>query len=153
MTTGDTTQLEEDVLLKDWYQKRRNTTIIVFLDKCLFAFESSAIGISALYYYQYTIKADDPKFYYSLAMGAMFFAALLTSVFVGRYVDRTRNIRGYMLITIMLAVIGNFMYALPFSKWLPIISRCLCGFADGGIPAIEGEFITLTSEIFTNLQN
>jgi len=139
MIAYDTKNSEDDALLRDWYRKRKITTIIIFIDKCLYAFEYSAIGITALYYYKYTIKADNPKLYYSLAMGAMFFLSLFASLFAGRYVDRSGNARKYMLITILLTVMGNFLYVLPFSKWLPILSRCLCGFADGAKPALEGE--------------
>ena len=88
-------KLTDDQILESWYRKRRNTTIIIFLDKCLYAFEYSAISISALYYYKFTIKADNPQLYYSIAMAALYIVSIFSAFFAGRYIDRTRKCREY----------------------------------------------------------
>ena len=131
-------KLTDEQILESWYRKRRNTTIIIFLDKCLYAFEYSAIGISGLYYYKFTIKADNPKLYYSIAMAAIFFVGIISAFFAGLYIDRTRKCREYLLVSNLFTIIGNLIYVLPFSKWLPIIGRAICGVADGAKPGCQG---------------
>ena len=60
---------EPENVLNSWYRKRKYNLIVFIVCKCLYAFEVSAITISALYYFQYVLKVEYPKLYYSIATG------------------------------------------------------------------------------------
>ena len=121
---------EEEVLQK-WYKKRRYNLYVYTVCKCLYGFEYSAISISALYYFQYIIRVSNPKLYYSAAIGALFVSPVISSSWLGRYVDRSRNLRGAALCVACFNFAGNVIYVLPFVSWLPILGRFICGIAEG----------------------
>jgi len=128
----------DEVILQEWYRKRRQTTIIGTLQKCIFAFEYSSVAISALYYYENTFKVANARLFYSITMAIMYFSATTSAIFLGRYMDKTRNLRKIASLSFTLSLAGNVIYILPFSKYLPILARALCGFADGIQPAMSG---------------
>ena len=122
---------QEEESLQDWYTKRRMNLIAIYFNTCLYQFEYSAISISALFYYTYTLKVGNPHLYYSLTMSAMFLFAPISPIIVGKYTDRTRQVRKAALILSLFNIAGNLLYALPFFTWLPIVGRILCGIPDG----------------------
>ena len=128
----------EENLMRDWYKKRQHNLIIYTISKALHAFENSAIQISALYYFQNTIHVENPKLYYSLAMGALFLSATLSSIVIGRYMDHYRNLRRTALWMAWFNIVGNLIYLMPVFDWSPIFGRFLCGIADGIKPAYQG---------------
>ena len=130
---------DEDKILKAWYAKRRQTTIIGILQKCIFAFEYSSVAVSALYYYHNTFKVENARLFYSITMAIMYFSAAFSAIFVGRYMDKTRNLRRITMISALLSISGNIIYILPYSKYFPILARGLCGMADGIQPAMSGK--------------
>ncbi|XP_066929122.1 uncharacterized protein [Clytia hemisphaerica] len=139
--------LEEGKLLRSWYRKRKYNLSVFIVMKCLYAFEGSAISISALYYFQNVLKVRDPKLYYSLATGALALSSMFSSAMVGRHVDRHRNLRQTSFVVGLFNIAGNLLYVLPFMNWLPIFGRFLCGIADGVRPAYVGEISrTYTSD-------
>ncbi|XP_066922872.1 uncharacterized protein [Clytia hemisphaerica] len=133
-------QDNEDQILQAWYTKRRRTTVIGILQKCIFAFEYSSVAVSALYYYQNTFQVQNARLFYSITMAIMYFSAAFSATFVGRYMDKTRNLRRITMMSALLSISGNIIYILPFSRYFPILARGLCGMADGIQPAMSGEF-------------
>ena len=129
----------EHQILQDWYIKRKKNLMVTYISECLYMFEYSAILISALYYYKDTIKVENPKLYYSLTLGAAYLLTPFSSVIVGKYTDRTRNIRKVALILSFFNIVGNLFYVFPLFNWLPIFGRMLCGVPDGVRPAFLGE--------------
>ena len=127
-------------ILQAWYMKRKKTLLVIYISTCLYLFEYSSIVISALYYYKYTIKVENPKLYYSLTLGAAFLLTPILSVIVGKYTDRTRDVRTVALILSFVNIVGNLLYVFPlFNNWLPIFGRILCGIPDGIKSAFVGE--------------
>ena len=130
----------EEQNLQDFYRKRRNNLIVYGIFKCLYAFETSAVSLSALYYFQYVVRVENPKLFYSLAVGAISLSSMIMSALVGRMVDRYRNLRKTSFLAV-LNVLGNLIYVFPFFNWFPIFGRFLCGIADGVRPAYLGEVL------------
>ena len=122
---------EEKKILQAWYKKRTLNLIVTFINGCLYNFEYAVITISALYYFKDTIKVSNPALYYSLATGAMFVLDPISSIMVGKYTDRTRNVRKVALILAFFNIAGNLLYSFPFFDWIPIVGRLLCGIPDG----------------------
>ena len=132
---------KEDQILNAWFIKRRRTTILGVLQRSLFAFEYSAVAVSALYYYRYTLKVHEAKFFYSISMAVMFLTAASSAMVIGRYMDQTRHLRRLALTTAFFSVVGNIFYTIPYSRYFPIIARGLCGISDGIQPAMAGNYI------------
>ena len=121
----------EQEVLNDWYRKRRLNLIVTYFNTCMYQFEYAAVSISALFYYKYTLKVENPKMYYALTMGATYLIGPISPVVVGKYTDRTRKVRKIALTLSLFNIAGNLLYSLPFFTWLPIVGRILCGIPDG----------------------
>ena len=131
---------EEEAMLQEWYIKRRKTLIVIFVNCCLYLFEMSAIAISAMYYFQYTLKVHNIKLFYSCALAGTFLLMPFSCLLVGRFTDRTRRVRAVALFVSSFNIIGNLMYVFAFYSWLPIVGRILCGIPDGIKSAYIGMF-------------
>ena len=63
----------------------------------------------------------------------------IASVIVGKYTDRTRDVRRVVLLLSFFNIAGNLFYVFPFYQWFPIFGRMLCGVPDGVKSAFVGE--------------
>ncbi|XP_066933275.1 uncharacterized protein [Clytia hemisphaerica] len=124
---------------QNWFKRRRILAWFTLLMQCLIYFEYSAVSISALYYYKDDLKVQNPKFYYSLSMGAMYISIFISVITCARYMDKTRNLRRIALTTIVFSIVGNLTYTITISPYLPIIGRFLCGINDGVRICAAGE--------------
>ena len=146
---------KQNKILQDWYKKRKWFIIIATFNQCLYLFEFSALSLSALYYFTFTMKVENPKLYFSLTIGAMYVLCPFSSLFAGRYVDRTRNLRKITLLFSILNLLGNLMYVFPLLNWFPILGRFICGIPSGIRPAFTGEQLpnfVLFFHFFENLR-
>ena len=128
----------ESKILQAWYVKRTWFLVIAAINISFYLFEYSAVTISAFSYFKFTLKVENPKLYYSLTTGAMFAMAPFSSVYIGRYVDRTRNLRHVTIVLSFFNLFGNILYILPIFSWFPILGRFFCGFPSGMRPAFTG---------------
>ena len=128
----------EHSMLQDWYNKRKMNLIVIYFNTCMHIFEYSSIVISALFYFKDTLKVDNPNLYYSLALGAAFAFTPTSSIVVGKYTDKTRDVRRVALFLSLFNIVGNLFYVLPFFNWLPIVGRMFCGVPDGVKSAFTG---------------
>ena len=126
-------------VLREWYKLRHQTMLLSILQMSIYVFELASVAISALYYYKYMIKNENPTFYYSLAMGTVYFTAFLSSIYACNYVDQTGKLREFVLVTIVISMLGNFLYLISYSKWFPVLGRALCGIADSARPGFAGK--------------
>ena len=141
---------EEENILQNWYKKRRLSLVVIYVHNCLYMFEISAINISAFYYFKYTLKSPNPRLYFSLVTTAVFVLAPFSAVLVGRYVDRTRDLRKTLFVSTLFNVAGNLMYIFPVYDWFPIAGRILCGVPEGIKSAFKGVYILV---LFTYYKN
>ena len=129
---------DDATALKAWYAKRRMFTVICTVQQCLIYFENSVVSISALYYYKDTFKVSNPSFFYGISMASLNFASIIFVNLCGRFTDRTREVRRVAFFTLAFSAVGNLIYTMTYSKWLPIIGRLLCGSGDGLRTAMAG---------------
>ena len=125
-------------ILKEWYKLRSRTMVIGIIRKALFIFEYSSVATSGLYYYRYMIKDENPELYYSICLATVFVTAFFSSVMAGPYLDRTQNLRGFVLATTLMSVFGNIMYLVSSSKWIPIFGKAISGLSEGVGPGFAG---------------
>ena len=113
--------------MAEWYRMRSQTKAMAYIQKTILSFEYASVAISALFYYQKTIKPKDPVLFYSITMGAIFITASCSAVYGGRFVDRTGRLRAFSILVSIFSIVGNIIYSVPYSKWFPILGRSLCG--------------------------
>ena len=129
---------EEENILQNWYKKKKLSLVIIYMHDCLYMFEISAVSVSAFYYFKYTIKSPNPRLYFSLVTTAVFVLAPFSSVLVGRYVDRTRDLRKTLFVLAIFNVVGNLMYI--FLHFM-IGSRLLVEYCAGIRASFKGVYI------------
>ena len=124
---------------RKWYTRRTLVSWIGLIQQSLLYFEHSAVLISALFYYQNLFDVENPKFYYILSLGSYMLSGMTSVMICGYYMDRTRNLRRICLTSLALLVIGNIVYVMTYSRWLPILGRLFCGINNGVRPPLTGE--------------
>ena len=133
---------KETNLVQTWYRKRKILLYLGYIQQGFSFLEISAVSISALKYYKEVIHVQNPDYYYGFCMSSLFLSAIIATKLCGIYMDKTRNIRMCSNL-LWFATIGNILYSLPFSEWLPIIGRFVSGFNEGLKVAIIGEKIII----------
>ena len=136
METDKMTNLEE--IKRKWYHQRKLATIFGVVQQCMFYFEYLAIAISGLYYYQTSFNVTNSNFYYGCLMSALFFSSIFSVYFCGKIMDKTRNLRGIVMVLHTCNIAGNLIYTSTLSPWCPIIGRLICGISIGAIVVFSG---------------
>ena len=133
-----------------WYRKRKWTTGIGIALKCLSFFEYGSISISGLYYYEYSFNVSNPKFFYGSLMSSIFVSSIISTYFCGRYMDKTRDLRKIVIFILICNIIGNLVFTMTYSPWLPILGRFICGISISAETAVSGE--TILTSIFNLME-
>ncbi|XP_065651417.1 uncharacterized protein LOC136079538 isoform X1 [Hydra vulgaris] len=113
---------------KKLLQKRKYTFIAFSIQMIIIGMEWSLTLVTLWSYIKEMIITNNPKLIYGLVSVSYMFASTITTPFVGRYVDRRRNINTCFLVCNMCMLTGNVIYSLPFSSLFLIGGRVLSGF-------------------------
>lgn len=70
---------------------------------------------------------SNPDFLYGLSVSFMGATGVIFPLLISPYIDRTRNIKTAVTVVNLLGLIGNLLYALPFSPALPLIGQLFAG--------------------------
>ena len=121
--------MEQTEGYKSWEKRRNKATYISYFIISLGGLEINAVMVTLLYYLveNFDISLSQARMYFSMAE---FFSAVgqtISSIYIGRYVDKTRNLRLVVLVTLWATIVGNMLYALPFHLSSIFIGRFLCG--------------------------
>lgn len=69
------------------------------------------------------------------------FAGMIALPIFGRIYDKTRKTRQLIFVLNTFQIIGNVIYAIPFSQWLPLSGRFIAGLGDGFLACATGEIM------------
>ena len=116
-----------DEIKRKWFRERKWTTAIGIAIKCLTFFEYFSISISGLYYYENSFNVSNPKFFYGCVMASIFVSGVISTYICGRYMDKTRDLRKIIIYLLICNIIGNLMFTMTYSPWLPVVGRFVCG--------------------------
>uniref|UniRef100_A0A7M5XBD5 Major facilitator superfamily (MFS) profile domain-containing protein n=2 Tax=Clytia hemisphaerica TaxID=252671 RepID=A0A7M5XBD5_9CNID len=83
---------------------------------------------------------NQSRLYYSLAEMFNAFGQMTSGLMIGRFMDRTRNLKLTCLLILCATIVGNLLYSLPFHISFILIGRFLCGFNEAFQVALCGEF-------------
>nr|XP_047145457.1 uncharacterized protein LOC101237375 [Hydra vulgaris] len=138
---------------KKWLQKRKYTFIAFSIQMVIIGMEWSLTIVTLWSYIKEMIITNNLKLIYGLVSVSYMLASTIITPFIGRYVDRRRNINTCFLICNMWMLIGNVIYSLPFSPLFLIGGRIITGFGGALKPIIYSETVRNypTNEISSKL--
>ncbi|XP_065677732.1 uncharacterized protein LOC124818850 [Hydra vulgaris] len=79
-------------------------------------------------YIKEMIKTSSPKLLYSIVSVSYMLASTIVMPFIGRIVDKYRNVKSCFLLCNLLMLTGNVLYSIPFSPVFLIAGRIIAGF-------------------------
>ena len=134
-------ELKEKLILKmesdRLFLLKRRLLVLCFSIRMFFiGVEYSVILPSCLLYMK---TFDVSSIFMGLVVAAYPFAGMISLPIVGRIYDKTKRTRELFIILNLLQIIGNIIYAIPFSIWLPLAGRFLAGLGDGFAACAMGE--------------
>jgi len=139
-------ELKEKAILKmeasdPLFLLKRRLLVLAFAIRMFFiGVEYSVILPSCLLYMK---TFDVSNVFMGLTVAAYPFAGMISLPIFGRIYDRTKRTRELLILLNFLQIVGNIIYAIPLSKWLPLSGRFLAGLGDGFLACAIGE-ITYT---------
>ena len=106
----------------------------------VYGLEAQATKYFLLYYLKdrFDIEVSVAVVYYSVTEALYSVAQIIGVVVLGRYVDRTRNLRRVVVGVMLVSFVGNFLYVLHGEIWLVVMGRILMGFTEALQTAVIG---------------
>ena len=137
---GSRRETKPEIPLFNIWKKKRKWTVLIFIAfGFLVGVEYSAVVLSMWYFLKDTIETDHAPIYYSVGMASTALTASVSSIVIGKWIDRSRNIKFSMILISLIVAVGNVIYTLNFSVWFLIIGRLISGIADALTGAISGK--------------
>ena len=128
--------LEKDPV---FLRKRKATLICFFIRMFLLGAEYAIILPSIwLYLKRYS---DIKPWFLGIVVAVYPTSAVLSLPIVGRVFDKTKRAKELIIVLNTFEIIGNIVYALPFSKWLIFGGRFLAGLGDGFYACATSEIV------------
>ena len=137
----------DDEQWTNWKQKRHNT-MICYLINNFFAGVDYSIVFATLYpYLEDMVKTDNPDFYYGFAIALFCFTSTLLGIIASMYLDKSRNIKSYTYVIIIMQILGYILYALPFSVAFPLMGRFIAGVGVTFDSVYTGEIVRIYDDV------
>ncbi|XP_012567002.2 uncharacterized protein LOC105850960 isoform X2 [Hydra vulgaris] len=114
---------------KNWLNKRKCTFVAFSVQITIIGIDYSLTFLSLWLYIKEMINTNTPKLLYSLVSVSYILASFILTPFIGRIVDKKRNVKFCFLICNLLMMTGNALYCLPFSPLFLIIGKLISGFS------------------------
>ena len=138
-------EFQENIFLKIesdplFILKRRLLTVAFSIRLFMIGVEYSVILPSALLYMK---TFDVSSVFMGLVIAAYPFAGMISLPIFGWIYDKTKKTKQLILLLNLFQIVGNILYAIPFSKWLPLSGRFISGLGDGFIACAMGEITNI----------
>ena len=100
--------------------------------------------IATLYLYlSKIIKSENARLPYGLVLSASTVFSITCSLVCGRYIDKHRKVKFFLNVTLILQIIGNCIYVIPFSIAFPVIGRAFVGMGDTARSVMIAEIVRI----------
>ena len=115
--------------LVQWKRNRSRTRWIASIMIFLFGVQSQSVEVTMLYYYKesFGLTFLQATFYYSVTNTLFAASELISGISLGRYIDKSRNLRLVFLANVAAVFIGNLIYCVPLQIWWVIFGQVLFG--------------------------
>ena len=131
----------KELLYTDIFQLKKKLIVMSFILRYfLMGVEYSIILPTALLYMK---SFGAGPFMSGLTIAAYPIAAIISLPVFGYFYDRTKRLKELLLLLNFFEALGNLIYALPFSIWLPVLGRFISGIGDGFLALTVGELTYL----------
>ena len=127
--------------LAAWKHKRRSTMVVIGIHRFLYGVLYSNVFATLWIYLTTLVKTDRPYLWYSLILVSFNVCGMIFTLIIGRISDRTRNIRACVLILTAVTIVGNVLYALPYSVYYVFAGRFISGVIVATQPLVTGEVV------------
>lgn len=121
----------------------KHTVIVCVMIIFLAGLDYSIIMSTMVPYLKDMVQVENPNLYHSATLGAFSLSSILVGTVSGRFVDRTRNLKKYIILVLLLMLIGNLLYAIYLHPAFLIIGRFLAGIGDSFMGVSAGELVRL----------
>ena len=110
-----------------WLNMRKHSMIIFVCQSLLLGMDTSLTFLNLYMYLKVVVEPDMILLYYSIISVVFYIPSLCFGGIIGYFVDRYRNVRLTFFTINTLMIVGNLLYALPYSPWFLMVGRGLVG--------------------------
>ena len=126
-----------------WKSMRRKTTIAMLIVNLIGGIDISIMLTTLIPYLKYTIKVKNVNLFYALTTTAFCIGSALFGMAAGKIVDRTRLIKIFTIITLLLQIVGNLIYVIPLTPFFALFGRLIAGAGESFASVCIGEVIRI----------
>ena len=132
--------MENSKNISSAYERNRRYNTIIFFSMFFAVGLESVLTISTLWAYLSTLVHPENKHvWYGMISSSYTVMDIISSLVLGQYIDRTRNIRLVILCCICFIIAGNIIYLFHFSPYCLLLGRIMSGIGAGWRPCVVGE--------------
>ena len=135
-----------DEQLGKWKTKRRRTFISFVLIGIVVGIDYSVVFSTLFLYLKETVKTNNNEFYYGIIMVAYLIASSAFGMLTGRWVDKTRRVKSFTNVLLLLQILGSLLYTVPLDVSFLIAGRFIAGTGDSFISVCSGEVVRIYDE-------
>ena len=128
---------------QDWQRKRRHTLIGLVLIGSSIGIDCSVVFSTLFLYLRDLMKAPRSEMWYGLIISFFFVASVVFGVVCGRWLDRTRKLRSYANITLIVQIVGFLIYIIHWHPMFLLVGRAICGISDPFPGVVSGELFRI----------
>lgn len=122
------------------WEKNRQSTFYAYLLCCFInGMEYNVILVTIIPYLGELVKNEHVQFYYGLCICTRYFVSMVTDLFIGRTVDRSRNVKQWICFSAALTIVGNLIYCVYLSPLCLVVGRAISGAGDAIFSIMIGE--------------
>ena len=127
----------------EWKRKRRNTLIGFIIIGTVVGIDCSVVFNTLYLYLRDVVKTDKPQMWYGLIVAFFYMSSSIFGAFSGRWLDRTRRVRAYVNMSLLVQIIGFLIYAIPFHPVILLVGRIICGISEPFSSVVSGEIFRI----------
>ena len=110
-----------------WIKKRQRSLYVFYLQFLTIGMEYS-LSFATLYLYLHdVIKTDHLVVFYSAISSIYVITKIIAALILSPIFDHNRRLRFFMITGNILIALGNALYTIPLSPWLPFAGRFISG--------------------------
>ena len=133
--------IANDEQYKSWLDKRKILYWTANILILLYGIEANISNLTFIFYIQdrFNISQQDTGYYFSLAFVGNSLIQMLGSLLLGRYVDKTGNIKHTMMFIISISFTCHLVYSLHPNVWIVVVANSFVGISEALQSAVLGK--------------
>lgn len=129
----------QDSTWKEWERKRRHTFIGFLFVGFSVGLDCSVVFSTLFLYLRDLVKTRQPDMWYGIIVAFFFISSTIFGTVFGRWLDKTRRVRIYVNVTLLVQILGFVLYTIPTHAAFLLVGRTICGISDSFASVASGE--------------